>query len=168
MKKKHFIFIIQNNNKNRKHIKKVKSLKKKLKREPSLKKPRDFTVVEGHGHPLVKVNIWWLLANLFGYPFNWFTRHINISRAPYLHIPSKYTFEVGLYPREGDYLKVGIKVYIYEKSPSFEIFEFIKYDFLLTFYIYLTKSQQQHTTNKLKLWWHHHILSFFAILTLGP
>ncbi len=42
MKKKHFIFIIQNNNKN----KKVKSFYKKL-------KPGDFTVAEGHEHPLV-------------------------------------------------------------------------------------------------------------------
>jgi hypothetical protein len=42
VKKKHFIFIIQNNN-------------KKLKHEPSLKKPGDFTVAEGHGHPLVEV-----------------------------------------------------------------------------------------------------------------
>jgi hypothetical protein len=51
VKKKHFIFIINNNNKNRKHIKikinkKVKSFYKKL-------KPGDFTVAEGHGHPLV-------------------------------------------------------------------------------------------------------------------
>jgi len=57
MKKKHIIFIIQNNNNNRKHIKiflkKVKSFKKKLKHEPSLKKPGDFTVAEGHEHPLV-------------------------------------------------------------------------------------------------------------------
>ncbi len=56
MKKKHFIFIIQNNNKNRKHIKKKeknKSFKKNLKHEPSLKKPGDFTVPEGHGYPLV-------------------------------------------------------------------------------------------------------------------
>jgi hypothetical protein len=57
VKKKHFIFIIQNNNKNRKHIKinnkKVKSLKRKLKNEPSFKKSGDFTVAEGHGHPLV-------------------------------------------------------------------------------------------------------------------
>ncbi len=56
MKKKHFIFIIQNNNKNRKHIKiknkKDKSFQKKLKHELSLKKPRDFTVPEGHGYPL--------------------------------------------------------------------------------------------------------------------
>ncbi len=40
MKKKQFIFIIQNNNKNRKHIKiknkKDKSLKKKLKHEPNI------------------------------------------------------------------------------------------------------------------------------------
>jgi hypothetical protein len=52
--KKHFIFIIQNNNKNKKHIKKKekKSFKKKLKHEPSLKKPEDFTVPEGHGYPL--------------------------------------------------------------------------------------------------------------------
>jgi hypothetical protein len=52
VKKKHFIFIIQNNNNNRKHIKiinnkKVKSFYKKL-------KPGDFTVAEGHGHPLVE------------------------------------------------------------------------------------------------------------------
>jgi hypothetical protein len=40
VKKKHFIFIIQNKNK------KVKSFYKKL-------KPGDFTVAEGHGHPLV-------------------------------------------------------------------------------------------------------------------
>jgi hypothetical protein len=55
MKKKHFIFIIQNNNKNKKHIKikKLKISKKKLKYEPSLKKPGDFTVAEGQGHPLV-------------------------------------------------------------------------------------------------------------------
>jgi hypothetical protein len=51
MKKKHFIFIIQNNNKNKKHIKikknkKVKSFYKKL-------KPEDFTMAEGHGHPLI-------------------------------------------------------------------------------------------------------------------
>jgi hypothetical protein len=37
--------------------KKVKFLKKKLKREPSLKKPRDFTVAEGHGHPLVVIEL---------------------------------------------------------------------------------------------------------------
>jgi hypothetical protein len=53
MKKKHFIFI---NNKNRKHIKiknkKDNLKKKKLKHVPSLKKPRDFTVPEGHGYPL--------------------------------------------------------------------------------------------------------------------
>ncbi len=40
MKKKHFIFILQNNNKNRKYIKiknkKDKSLKKKLKHEPNI------------------------------------------------------------------------------------------------------------------------------------
>jgi hypothetical protein len=24
--------------------------------KPSLKKPRDFTVAEGHGHPLVDIN----------------------------------------------------------------------------------------------------------------
>jgi len=57
VKKKHFIFIIKNNNKNKKHIKiknkKVKSLLKKLKHEPSLKKLEDFTVAKGHGHPLV-------------------------------------------------------------------------------------------------------------------
>jgi hypothetical protein len=58
VKKKHFIFIIQNNNKNKKHIKikkikKLKVSKKKLKHEPSLKKPGDFTMAEGHGHPLV-------------------------------------------------------------------------------------------------------------------
>ncbi len=55
MKKKHFIFIIQNNNKNRKHIKKKKdkSFKKKLKHEPSLKKSGDVTVPEGHRYPLV-------------------------------------------------------------------------------------------------------------------
>jgi hypothetical protein len=51
VKKKHFIFIIQNNEINKKHIKinknkKVKSFYKKL-------KPGDFTVAEGHGHPLV-------------------------------------------------------------------------------------------------------------------
>jgi len=57
MKKKHFIFIIQNNNKNKKHIKikKLKVKKKKLKHEPSLKKPGDFTVAEGHEHPLVRM-----------------------------------------------------------------------------------------------------------------
>jgi hypothetical protein len=53
VKKKHFILIIQNNNKNKKHIKiknnkKVKSFYKKL-------KPVDFAVAEGHGHPLVKI-----------------------------------------------------------------------------------------------------------------
>jgi hypothetical protein len=37
--------------------KKVKSLKKKLKHEPSLKKPGGFTMSEGHGHPLVVMNI---------------------------------------------------------------------------------------------------------------
>jgi hypothetical protein len=41
VKKKHFIFIIQNNNKNRKHIKikkikKIKVLKKNLKHEPNI------------------------------------------------------------------------------------------------------------------------------------
>jgi hypothetical protein len=41
VKKKHFIFISQNNNKNRKHIKikinkKDKSFKKKLKHEPNI------------------------------------------------------------------------------------------------------------------------------------
>jgi len=54
VKKKHFIFIIQNNNKNKK-IKKLKVYKKKLKHEPSFKKPRDFTMAEGHGHPLVLI-----------------------------------------------------------------------------------------------------------------
>jgi len=52
VKKKHLIFIIQNNNKNRKPIKKKekdKSFLKKLKHEPSLKKPKDFIVPEGHG-----------------------------------------------------------------------------------------------------------------------
>jgi hypothetical protein len=29
-----------------------------VRREPSLKKPGDFTVVEGHGHPLVGNNIY--------------------------------------------------------------------------------------------------------------
>jgi len=57
VKKKHFIFITQNNNKKKTHknkkIKKLKVSKKKLKHEPSLKKPGDFTVAEGHGHPLV-------------------------------------------------------------------------------------------------------------------
>ncbi len=56
VKNKHFIFIIQNNNNNRKHIKiknkKDKSFQKKLKHEPSLKKPGDFTVPEGHGYSL--------------------------------------------------------------------------------------------------------------------
>ncbi len=51
MKNKHFIFIIQNNNKNRKHIKvknkQDKSFLKKLKHEPSLKKPGGL-----HGYPL--------------------------------------------------------------------------------------------------------------------
>jgi hypothetical protein len=59
VKKKHFIFIIKNNN-NRKHIKiknkKDKSFSKKLKREPGLKKTGDFTVSEGHMHPLVIFN----------------------------------------------------------------------------------------------------------------
>ncbi len=45
----------------KKHInffkKKVKSFLKKLKREPSLKKLRDFTVAEGHGHPLVVIEL---------------------------------------------------------------------------------------------------------------
>ncbi len=38
MKKKHFIFIIQNNNKNRKHIKikKIEHFFKKLKHEPNI------------------------------------------------------------------------------------------------------------------------------------
>jgi hypothetical protein len=51
VKKKHFIFIIQNNNKNKKHIKikKIKKLKVSIKKL----KPGDFTVAEGHGHPLV-------------------------------------------------------------------------------------------------------------------
>ncbi len=44
-------------NKNRKHIKiknkKDKSFLKKLKHEPGLKKPGDFTVSEGQGYPLV-------------------------------------------------------------------------------------------------------------------
>jgi preprotein translocase subunit YajC len=44
VKKKHFIFIIQIKNKNKN--KKVKSFYKKL-------KPGDFTMAEGHGHPLV-------------------------------------------------------------------------------------------------------------------
>ncbi len=53
--KKHFIFIIQNNNKNRKHIKiknqKNKSFQKKLNHEQSLKNTGDFTVPESHGYP---------------------------------------------------------------------------------------------------------------------
>jgi len=48
---------MQNNNKNRKHIKiknkKDKSLKKKQKHELGLKKPGDFTMSEGHRYPLV-------------------------------------------------------------------------------------------------------------------
>jgi neutral trehalase len=56
VKNKLFIFIIQNNNKNRIHIKiknkKIKVSREKLKHEPSLKKPGDFTVPEGHGYPL--------------------------------------------------------------------------------------------------------------------
>jgi hypothetical protein len=32
---------------------KKKKVKSFLKREPSLKKPGEFTVAEGHGHPLV-------------------------------------------------------------------------------------------------------------------
>jgi hypothetical protein len=56
VKNKHFIFIIRNNNKKRKHIKiknkKDKSFYKKLKHEPSLKKPGDFAVPEGHKYPL--------------------------------------------------------------------------------------------------------------------
>jgi hypothetical protein len=55
VKKKHFIFIKQNNNKNKKHIKikynkKVKSFYKNL-------KPGDFTVAESHGHPLVHLKV---------------------------------------------------------------------------------------------------------------
>jgi hypothetical protein len=42
VKKKYFIFIIQNNNKNRKYIKKLKVSKTWTK------------VAEGHGHPLVR------------------------------------------------------------------------------------------------------------------
>ncbi len=58
VKKKHFIFIIQNNNNNKKHIKiknkkDKKFYKKKLKHEPSLKKPGDFTMSEGHRYPLI-------------------------------------------------------------------------------------------------------------------
>ncbi len=58
VKKKHFILIIQNNNKNRKHINfyKKKSFYKKL-------KPGDFTVAEGHGHPLVCCEICRVLLN---------------------------------------------------------------------------------------------------------
>ncbi len=29
--------------------------------KPSLKKPGDFTVAEGHGHPLVVLKLTWLL-----------------------------------------------------------------------------------------------------------
>jgi len=36
---------------------KVRKSKKELKHEPSLKKPGDFTVAEGHGHPLVLLNV---------------------------------------------------------------------------------------------------------------
>jgi hypothetical protein len=49
MKKKHFIFIIQNNNENRKHIK-IKNKKIKVSK-PGFKKPGDFTVT--FGYPLV-------------------------------------------------------------------------------------------------------------------
>jgi len=47
----------QNDNKNKKHIKiknkKDKSLRKKLKHEPGLKKTGDFTMSKGHRYPLV-------------------------------------------------------------------------------------------------------------------
>ncbi len=50
-------FIIENNNKNRKHIKiknkKDKSFLKKLKHELGLKKTGDFTMSKGHRYPLV-------------------------------------------------------------------------------------------------------------------
>jgi len=53
-------FYYNNNNNNRKHIKiknkKDKSFSKKLKHEPGLKKTGDFTVSEGHMHPLVIFN----------------------------------------------------------------------------------------------------------------
>jgi len=45
----HKIIIIKNT------LEKIKFKKKKLKREPSLKKPGDFTMAEGHGHPLVDI-----------------------------------------------------------------------------------------------------------------
>jgi len=51
VKKQHFIFIIKKN-KNKK-LKKLKVSQKKLKHEPSLKKPGDFTVAKGHGYSLV-------------------------------------------------------------------------------------------------------------------
>ncbi len=51
-------FYYKNNNKNRKHIKikKIKKFLKKLKHEPSFKKLGNFTVAEGHGHPLVQID----------------------------------------------------------------------------------------------------------------
>ncbi len=38
--------------------KKDKSFQKKPKHEPSLKKPGDFTVPEGHGYPLVQTTFY--------------------------------------------------------------------------------------------------------------
>jgi len=54
MNKKHFISIIQNNNKNRKHIKK-KKIQKKTKTWTKFKETGDFTVPKGHGYPLVYI-----------------------------------------------------------------------------------------------------------------
>jgi hypothetical protein len=88
MKKKHFIFIIKNNNKNRKHIKiknkKDKSFLKKLKHEPGLKKTGDFTMSEGHKYPLIYINdayghiytIWFLVFTSKTYNFYFYFFHI--------------------------------------------------------------------------------------------
>jgi hypothetical protein len=62
VKKKHFIFIIQNNNKNRKHIKiknkKDKSLRKKLKHEPNIVEITHLCITHGVQISIYIYNIW--------------------------------------------------------------------------------------------------------------
>jgi len=48
-----FVFFLQTSNL---HPNKNIYKSEKLKHEPILKKPGDFTVAEGHGHPLVVIN----------------------------------------------------------------------------------------------------------------
>ncbi len=79
VKKKHFIFIIQNNNKNRKHIKiknkKDESFKKKLKHEPNIVEITHLCI--RHGVQTSCVVIVKLLLELVGPLIWWDPNYMN-------------------------------------------------------------------------------------------